>query len=77
MDGSKEHPLITAGLDLGDKYSYHCAPPSASEAKPLNGRRKPKHSQAKEGEEVACHSVEIVKRRIRRGFVPHRFGSLA
>jgi hypothetical protein len=26
MDGSKEHPLITAGLDLGDKYSY----PSAS-----------------------------------------------
>ena len=24
MDGSKEHPKITAGLDLGDKYSYLC-----------------------------------------------------
>jgi hypothetical protein len=22
MDGSKEHPLMTAGLDLGDRYSY-------------------------------------------------------
>jgi hypothetical protein len=25
MDGSKEHPLMTAGLDLGDKHSYPCA----------------------------------------------------
>jgi transposase len=24
MDGSKGHPLMTAGLDLGDKYSYLC-----------------------------------------------------
>ena len=24
MDGSKEHPLMTAGLDLGDNYSYFC-----------------------------------------------------
>jgi len=24
MDGSKEHPLMTAGLDPGDKYSYLC-----------------------------------------------------
>jgi transposase len=24
MDGSKVHPKITAGLDLGDKYSYLC-----------------------------------------------------
>jgi transposase len=24
MDGSKEHPKMTAGLDLGDKYSYLC-----------------------------------------------------
>jgi transposase len=24
MDGSKERPKITAGLDLGDKYSYLC-----------------------------------------------------
>jgi hypothetical protein len=24
MDGSKEHPHMTAGLDLGDKYSYLC-----------------------------------------------------
>jgi len=24
MDGSKEHPLMTAGLDLGDKHSYFC-----------------------------------------------------
>src|SRR5215210_9340760 len=24
MDGSKERPQITAGLDLGDKYSYLC-----------------------------------------------------
>ena len=24
MDGSKERPLMTAGLDLGDKYSYLC-----------------------------------------------------
>ena len=23
-DGSKQHPLMTAGLDLGDKYSYLC-----------------------------------------------------
>jgi hypothetical protein len=23
-DGSKERPLMTAGLDLGDKYSYLC-----------------------------------------------------
>jgi len=23
-DGSKEHPLMTAGLDLGDNYSYLC-----------------------------------------------------
>ena len=25
MDGSKEQPKMTAGLDLGDKYSYLCA----------------------------------------------------
>jgi transposase len=24
MDGNKEHPPMTAGLDLGDKYSYLC-----------------------------------------------------
>src|ERR687896_816775 len=24
MDGSKERPKVTAGLDLGDKYSYLC-----------------------------------------------------
>ena len=24
MDGSKEQPQMTAGLDLGDKYSYLC-----------------------------------------------------
>jgi transposase len=24
MDGSKEHPRMTAGLDIGDKYSYLC-----------------------------------------------------
>ncbi len=24
MDGSKVHPKITAGLDLGDKYGYLC-----------------------------------------------------
>ena len=24
MDGSKEHPPMTAGLDLGDRYSYLC-----------------------------------------------------
>jgi hypothetical protein len=24
MDGSKERPLTTAGLDIGDKYSYFC-----------------------------------------------------
>jgi hypothetical protein len=24
MDGSKEHPPMTAGLDIGDKYSYLC-----------------------------------------------------
>jgi hypothetical protein len=24
MDGSKDHPLMTAGLDSGDKYSYLC-----------------------------------------------------
>jgi transposase len=23
-DGSKEHPLMTAGLDIGDRYSYLC-----------------------------------------------------
>ena len=25
-DGSKEQPHMTAGLDLGDKYSYLCKP---------------------------------------------------
>jgi hypothetical protein len=24
-DGSKERPKMTAGLDLGDRYSYPCA----------------------------------------------------
>ena len=24
MDGSKEQPKMTAGLDIGDKYSYLC-----------------------------------------------------
>ena len=24
MDGSSEQPKMTAGLDLGDKYSYLC-----------------------------------------------------
>ena len=24
MDGSKVHPKVTAGLDIGDKYSYMC-----------------------------------------------------
>jgi hypothetical protein len=24
MDGSKERPQVTAGLDLGDNYSYLC-----------------------------------------------------
>jgi len=23
-DGSKDHPRMTAGLDLGDRYSYLC-----------------------------------------------------
>ena len=25
MDGSKEQPKVTAGVDIGDKYSYPCA----------------------------------------------------
>jgi len=25
MDGSRSEPKMTAGLDLGDKYSYPCA----------------------------------------------------
>jgi len=25
MGGSKDKPLITGGLDLGDKFSYLCA----------------------------------------------------
>jgi hypothetical protein len=25
MDGSKERPKVTAGLDLGGSYSYPCA----------------------------------------------------
>jgi hypothetical protein len=25
MDGSSNQPQMTAGLDLGDKYSYLCA----------------------------------------------------
>jgi hypothetical protein len=25
MDASKQQPQATAGLDLGDKYSYPCA----------------------------------------------------
>ena len=29
MDGSKEQPKMTAGLDLGDKYSYLCLIDSA------------------------------------------------
>ena len=24
MDGSKDQPQMTAGLDIGDKYSYLC-----------------------------------------------------
>jgi hypothetical protein len=24
MNASKEHPQMTAGLDIGDKYSYLC-----------------------------------------------------
>jgi hypothetical protein len=24
MDGSKEHPNMTAGLDIGEKYSHLC-----------------------------------------------------
>jgi hypothetical protein len=24
MDASKQHPKMTAGLDIGDKYSYLC-----------------------------------------------------
>jgi len=24
MDGSKDQPKVTVGLDLGDKYSYLC-----------------------------------------------------
>jgi hypothetical protein len=24
MDGSKDQPMTTAGLDLGDRYSYLC-----------------------------------------------------
>jgi hypothetical protein len=24
MDGSKQQPQVTAGLDIGDKYSYLC-----------------------------------------------------
>ena len=34
--------------------------PTALEARRLKGRRKPKHSEAEEGEEVAYHSAEIV-----------------
>lgn len=30
MDGSKERPKVTAGLDLGDKYSYLCLIETAS-----------------------------------------------
>ena len=30
MDGSKQQPRMTAGLDLGDKYSYLCLIDTAS-----------------------------------------------
>jgi transposase len=30
MDGSKGHPKMTAGLDLGDRYSYLCLLDTAS-----------------------------------------------
>ena len=30
MDGNREHPKMTAGLDLGDKYSYLCLINTAS-----------------------------------------------
>jgi hypothetical protein len=25
MDGSNQRPKVTAGVDIGDKYSYPCA----------------------------------------------------
>ena len=31
MDGSKEHPNMTAGLDIGDNYSYLCLLDSESD----------------------------------------------
>jgi transposase len=38
MDGSKQQPKVTAGLDLGDKYSYLCLIDTASGAIMEEGR---------------------------------------
>jgi transposase len=38
MDGSKQQPKVTAGLDIGDKYSYLCLIDTASGAIMEEGR---------------------------------------
>src|SRR3712207_1312329 len=66
MDGSKEQPKMTAGLDLGDKYSYLCLIDSRSgevvEESRLRtnpealGRRFDSEGQLKIAIEVGTHS---------------------
>jgi len=41
MDGSKEHPLMTAGVDLGDNYSYLCLTDQHSGEVMEEGRLRP------------------------------------
>jgi hypothetical protein len=45
MDGSREHPLMTAGLKLGDKYSYRPASSTHPHPSLLGGHRVPPPSR--------------------------------
>ena len=58
MDGSKQQPKVTAGLDIGDKYSYLCLIDTASGAIMEEGRLRT--------------SPETFKRRFKRRFASER-----
>jgi transposase len=58
MDGSKQRPLMTAGLDIGDKYSYLCLIDTQSGEVVEEGRLRTT-PQALRGRFASEHSLRI------------------
>ena len=66
MDGSKERPKVTAGVDLGDNYSYLCLIVTQSGEVIEEGRlRSWQNCSIRLDIEDSCYSPECVEEEFR------------